>query len=142
MDKPVIVTQAFKNSIEMVWNAITDVDQMPQWFFEQIESFEPTIGFKTQFVIQNKDRVFTHLWKITEVIPNKKIVYNWNYKEYTGDSFVTFELAESNNQVALKLTHTVTEEFPDTIPEFSRESCLGGWNYFIGERLKAYLNKN
>ncbi|MDC9722587.1 MAG: SRPBCC domain-containing protein [Urechidicola sp.] len=140
MDKPVIVTQTFKNSIDIVWSAITDVDQMTQWFFEQIESFEPIVGFKTQFVIQNEDRIFTHLWKVTEVIPNKKITYNWKYKEYTGDSFVSFELVENNNQVALKLTHTVTKEFPGTIPEFSRGSCVGGWNYFIGERLKKYLD--
>ena len=57
-----------------------------------IESFEPKIGFKTQFKVKSEDRTFTHLWTITEVEPLKKIVYNWKYEEYAGDSFVYFEL--------------------------------------------------
>ncbi len=113
---------------------------MTQWFFENIKNFEPTVNFETQFVVRNEDRIFTHLWKVTEVIPGKKITYNWKYKEYAGDSFVTFELSKKSNKTELKLTHTVTEEFQDDIPEFSRESCLGGWNYFIGESLNNYLD--
>jgi hypothetical protein len=39
------------------------------------------------------------------------------------------------------LTVEVLEDFPDDIPEFRRESCIGGWNYFINHRLKEYLDK-
>ena len=138
---PVIVEQIFNASILKVWGAITELNQMKQWFFENIESFEPKKGFETQFIVHVENRTFTHLWKLTEVIPHQKITYNWKYKEYDGDSFVTFELFKKNNQVELKLTHTVVTEFPNNIPEFTRKSCLGGWNYFIGERLKDYLNK-
>ena len=138
---PVIVEQIFNASLVKVWEAITELNQMKQWFFENIEHFETIKGFETQFIVQVENRTFTHLWKLTEVIPFKKITYNWKYKEYEGDSFVTFELFEKNNQVELKLTHKVVAEFPNDIPEFSRESCLDGWNYFIGQRLKDYLNK-
>lgn len=41
----------------------------------------------------------------------------------------------------LILTHQVTETFPQNIEEFKRESCTGGWNWFIKKSLKEYLEK-
>ncbi len=38
-------------------------------------------------------------------------------------------------------TLTGRGDFPDDVPEFERESCLGGRQYFIGQALKAYLHK-
>ena len=67
-------------------------------------------------------------------------MYNWRYEGYEGNSFVTFHLSEINSHLTeLKLTTKVTEDFPDDIPEFKRESCVGGWNYFIKDRLSEYL---
>ena len=141
-DPPIIVEQKFNISVEKVWEALTNIDLMKQWFFDNIESFEPEVGFTTAFTVKNEDRIFTHLWKLTEVIPLQKITYNWKYKEYPGDSFVTFELSEDKNHVTLKLSTTVVENFPQDIPEFKRESCVGGWNYFVKNRLKNFLEGN
>ena len=115
---------------------------MRQSFFENIPDFKPKIGFNTQFEVQLEDRTFTHLWKVTEVIPLKKITYNWKYKECPGDSFVIFELLEENGKVNIRLTTKVIEDFPDRIPEFLRESCVQGWHYFIRERLTDYIKKS
>jgi uncharacterized protein YndB with AHSA1/START domain len=138
-DKAVITEQSFPVSIDRLWNALTEAEQMRQWFFENIEAFEAKEGFETKFIVQSEERVFPHLWKITEVEPKKKIVYNWKYEGYAGDSYVTFELMEKNEGSKLKLTHEVTEDFPQDVPEFKRESCQQGWDYFIKERLKEYL---
>ncbi len=138
-DKPIIVEQTFDVSPGELWHAITELKQMTQWFFENIEAFEPKVGFGTRFVVENEGRVFPHLWEIIEVVPLKKITYNWRYEGYTGDSFVTFELSDQGKNTKLKLTHAVTEDFPPNIPEFTRESCVAGWNYFIKQRLKDYL---
>lgn len=140
-DKPIVVEQIFDVSITELWNAITELKQMKQWFFENIESFEPKVGFETRFVVENEGSVFSHLWKIIEVERLKKITYNWKYEEYTGDSFVTFELVNQGKNTKLKLVHITTKDFPSHIPEFTRESCVGGWNYFIKQRLKEYLKK-
>lgn len=141
-DPPIIVKQRFENSINEVWAALTNVNLMKQWFFDNIVSFKPEVGFATEFVVHNEGRNFTHLWEITEVISNQKIVYNWKYKEYPGDSFVTFELFEDEDDVTLTLSTKVVENFPDDIPEFKRESGINGWNYFIKERLKQFLEEN
>ncbi|PCJ82489.1 MAG: ATPase [Bacteroidetes bacterium] len=138
---PIVLEQSFPVTKEILWNAITERDQMVQWFFENIETFEPKVGFKTKFVIENEGKIFPHIWTIIEVEQFKKIVYNWKYKGYAGDSNVIFELIEQGKHIKLKLTHKVLDSFPKNIPEFKRESCLEGWNYFIKQRLKNYLDK-
>lgn len=141
-EPPVIVSQNFSQSLETVWNAITDVTLMRQWFFDNIPDFKAEVGFQTQFNVKAPSRDFLHLWTITEVIPQQKIVYNWKYKDLAGDSFVAFELEEVENEVKLTVTATVVKDFSDEIPEFKRESCVGGWNYFIKERLTAFLQNS
>jgi len=141
-DKPIIVEHTFNVSLETLWNAITQLKEMQKWYFENIPAFEPKVGFKTQFNIQNEGRNFLHLWEVTEAVPLKIIKYNWNYMGYSGDSFVAFELFKEGDLIHLKLTHTITKSFPDDVPEFKRESCVAGWTFFINERLKDYLEKS
>ena len=141
-DPPIIVEEVFQISLNAVWISITEPFHMKKWFFAQIESFEVSEGFETEFTVEVENRKFTHLWKIIEVHAKKSIKYQWKYKEYPGDSFVTFELREENDKVRIKLTAEVLEDFPQEIPEFKRESCIGGWNYFIKESLKNYLAKH
>ena len=136
----VVVTQQFSVSVQELWKAITEQPKMVQWFFENIPDFKPEIGFATQFLIENEGRQFTHLWEIIEVVPNRKIVYNWSYLEYRGEGIVLFELVKNDKGSLLTLTNKWLSEFPQDIPEFSRESCLGGWKYFINGRLKEYLD--
>lgn len=114
---------------------------MVQWFFDNIPGFKPEVGFSTEFAVQSEERTFTHIWKIIEVIPNKKITYTWQYKEYAGESVSIFEIFEQDDNILLRVTCEGLESFPQEIPEFSRESCQGGWDYFTN-RLHLYLNKN
>lgn len=138
-EAPIIVEHVFNQSAARVWNAITDLNEMKLWFFDNIPAYKPIVGFKTQFTVKSEERVFPHQWEITEVIPLKKIVTNWSYEGYFGSSFVVFELSEQNNKTKLIVSTIVTEDFPDNIPEFERESCIGGWNYFIKNNLANYL---
>ena len=138
-DPLIIIEEEYEASLKNVWLAITEQNQMNKWFFEQITSFKAEEGFETQFVVAVENRKFTHLWRIIEVVLYHRIKYQWRYKEYAGDSYVTFELTEENKKVKLKLTAEVIQDFPEEIPEFKRESCIGGWNYFIKESLKDYI---
>lgn len=140
-NKPIIVEETFDVSVETVWDVITDIDHMRQWFFDNIPAFKPVVGFETQFDVQSGNRNFKHLWKLIEVESQKNIVYQWRYAEYPGEGIVSFELSEAGRQTRLIITSTGMSSFPQDIPEFSRESCLGGWTYFIG-KLKDYLNRN
>jgi len=48
-EEPIIVEQTFNTSVDTVWNALTEIDQMRKWYFESIPSFKPEVGFETQF---------------------------------------------------------------------------------------------
>src|SRR3990167_2296945 len=141
-DEPIIVEQTYNASVDRVWTAITDIDQMKKWFFENIDTFKAEVGFETQFNVIANDKNYLHLWKITEVQLQKKIIYNWKYGGYSGNSYVSWELSKENNLTRLKLTHDVQEAFPKDNPDFTRESCIEGWTFFICKRLKAFLETN
>ncbi|MCX2744024.1 SRPBCC domain-containing protein [Mangrovivirga sp. M17] len=137
----VIVEQKLDSDCKLVWKVITDPNLMRNWFFENIPDFKAEVGFTTEFPVDSGERIFTHLWKIKEVIPGAKIVYEWRYKEYDGIGEVTFELFHSEFGCIIRITHSGLESFTQEIPEFSEESCRGGWNYFIKDRLTNYLNR-
>lgn len=139
LEPPIVVSQKYAATSLEVWNAITRPQQMRKWYFEQIEDFKAHIGFKTQFTIKHNNRSFTHCWEITDLIPQKKIAHTWYYKEYPGMASVSFEILAAETGTTLTLTCTVKEDFPDNIPEFTRESCQNGWQYFIQQQLKEYL---
>ncbi|MDA3780082.1 MAG: SRPBCC domain-containing protein [Bacteroidales bacterium] len=134
--------QIFDTSIKNVWDSITIVNKMKKWFFKQITSFEPKVGFETSFIVKVDDRIFPHLWKLTEVVQMKKIVYDWRYDGYEGRVNVVFELFENDNKTLLRLTNSVVEDFSDNVPEFKRKSGLEGWKFFIQNSLKQYLKEN
>ena len=142
MEEPIVVEQIFDTSVENVWDALTLCDKMKQWFFPNIESFEPVAGFETRFIVQVEDRIFPHLWKVTEVVPKKKISYEWRFEGYLGSGISVYELEKLDNQTKLRLTFSILEKFPDNIPEFKRESGVIGWNYFIKESLRGFLESS
>ena len=139
-DPPVIVEELYDTPVQDVWNAITVHNEMVKWYFDMIPEFKPEVGFETLFNVENEGRVFPHRWKILNVTPLKTISYSWKFDNYDGDGYVTFDLFEENDKTKLRLTCTITEDFDDSIPEFKRESCVGGWEYFIKQRLKEYLD--
>ena len=140
IEPPIIVQQSFDATPAQLWSALTELDQMHKWYFSNIPDFQPTVGFKTEFLITNEGRSFTHQWEVTEAISNQRIAYNWTFKEYSGLSVSIFEIIPEGATTIVKLTAKVLEPHPQDIPEFKRESGVGGWNYFIKERLKNYMD--
>lgn len=139
--EPIIVENTLNTDAKTVWEAITQRTRMIQWFFDNIPDFKPEVGFETGFNVQAPSRDFYHFWKVVEVIPNKKISYTWRFKGITGESVSIFEIFEESSRSRLRITNIGLESFPKDIPEFTKESCLGGWNYFMG-RLTDYLDNN
>ncbi len=139
--EPIVVEQIFNAPISVVWKAITDPDQMRRWFFETMTNFEPAVGFQTQFNVRVEDQDYPHQWKVTDVVPEKRIVYDWRYGGYPGNASVTWEMAETLHGTKLTLTHKGIETFPQDDPMFSRESGQAGWGYFLHESLKAFLER-
>jgi len=138
-EAPVVVEQTFHCTPEKVWNALTRLDEMILWFFPNIPAFDAVVGFETQFTVESGERTFPHLWKILEIVPRQRMVQEWQYPGYDGLAHIIFELQPMHTETKVTVTAKVLKDFPDDIPEFKRESCVGGWEYFIQQQLKNYL---
>ena len=136
----VVIERTFNAAVTRVWEALTNVDQMRQWYFD-LKDFMPEIGFEFEFVVEHEGNTYHHLCKVTEVIPQKKIAYTWRYKGEPGNSLVTFELFPEGNKTRLKLTHTGIETFPKT-PAYARKNFEAGWTAIIGSELKQFLESS
>ena len=140
-DEAIIVEFTYETTPNHLWKALTDPSEMVKWYFKNIPDFKAEVGFKTSFAVKVEDRTFTHLWEVTEVIPGESITYGWKYEEYDGDGFVNFKLIEEEDGVRLRLTDKILKSYPDDIPEFERDSGVEGWNFFLGESLKKYVEE-
>lgn len=140
-EEPIVVEQTFNVAPEDLWKTVTEHERMLGWYFKEIPDFKAEIGFETRFDIECDGRVFPHRWKIVEVEPGRRIVYDWAYDGYDGRSGVSFEVSEADGGSKLTLTHKMTEDSSNDIPEFTREAGLEGWTWFICESLPNYLNK-
>lgn len=138
---PIVVERTYNAPVSVVWNAITDKDQMRQWYFEPLADFKPEVGFETEFDVQFEGQNYPHQWNVTEVVPETKIAYDWRYRGYPGDSSVTWELSETLDGTKLTLTHQGHETLliSQDDPTVRREGCEAGWAYFLHESLKAFL---
>ena len=133
----VIVDRTLNAPVTRVWKALTDVDQMREWYFD-LKEFKPEVGFQFEFVVEHEGTIYHHLCRVTEVIPEKKIAYTWRYKSEPGDSLVTIELFAEGDNTRLKLTHTGIETFPKT-PAYARKNFEAGWTAIVGSELKQFL---
>jgi len=133
----VIVERTLNAPIARVWRAVTDVDQMREWYFD-LKEFKPQVGFEFEFVVEHEGNRYHHLCRVTDVVPQKRIAYTWRYKGEPGDSLVTIELFPESNMTRLRLTHEGLDTFPKT-PAYARKNFEAGWTAIIGTELKEFL---
>ncbi len=138
----VAIEKLFSVTIDKVWKAITDKNEMKQWYFD-LEEFKAEVGFKFQFKAGHNEAVqYLHRCEVTEVIPQKKLTYSWCYEGYSGISFVTFELFKKGEKTLLKLTHQGIDSFPVENPDFAMRNFEEGWNEIINNSLVNHLENS
>ena len=131
------------NSVDNVWKAITQPEEMKKWYFN-ISNFEAKEGEIFDFMVsitdEDGEHDFRHLFKILEVIPNKKLVHTWEYPGYSeGSSILTWELIPENKSTTVVLTHNNLEEVTDENSKyFSEASFRVGWRDIL-KVMKGYL---
>ena len=141
-NQPLVFERVYNSPIEKVWSAITDRDEMKQWYFN-LSEFKAEVGFKFEFLGGPKDGIqYLHKCEILEVIPENRLTYSWRYDGYPGNSFVTFELFKKDDGTLLRLTHKGLETFPAENKDFASENFSKGWNSIINVGLQKYLEKS
>lgn len=140
-NEPFVIERTYDAPVEKVWKAITDVNDMKQWYFD-LPAFKPVVGTEFSFEGGPPEKSYLHLCKVKEVIPNKKLSYSWRYDGYPGDSLVTFELFPEGKKTRVKLTHSGLETFaPANNPDLDKKNFEAGWNDIIGKLLKDFVEK-
>ena len=140
--EPFVIQRVYDAPVEKVWEAITNVQQMKQWYMDKLEDFKPEPGFVTRFTVNNFGKDFEHIWTVKEAVPNIKISYEWKYGGQPGESMVSFELEAEGKRTRLTLTHSGLETFnPAVYPEYARENFVQGWTSLIGTQLKTFVEQ-
>ncbi len=135
----IVVETITKVSVQSVWRALTDVEHLRQWMFEEINAFEPKIGFETSFSVSSGTNFFLHQWRVIDVMPPKKLAIHWTYGGYAGDSTVIFEVFDENGSTRIRLIHQGVDSFPQDVEEFKLQSIIEGWTMLIRKNLINHL---
>lgn len=138
--EPIVKEVLLKAPVSVVWKAITDKDEMKEWYFD-LNEFKPEPGFKFSFIGGTEEHQYIHLCKITDVIPERKLTYTWKYEGYPGESVVSFMLIPEGENTRLRLTHEGLETFPYDNPDFKKENFDAGWSEIIGSSIKKYIEQ-
>ncbi|MDX2002595.1 MAG: SRPBCC family protein [Chitinophagales bacterium] len=138
MNQPLIVEHTYNAPINVLWKALTDKNQLKQWYFDMLD-FKPEVGCRFTFTGTDNEGVsYLHVSEVVEVVPNKKLVYTWGYDGYEGNSLVTWELSDEKNTSKVILTHSGIETFP-SIPAFAKENFVAGWSEILGTNLREMV---
>jgi uncharacterized protein YndB with AHSA1/START domain len=138
-NQPIVMEHLYDAPVSRVWKALTDKNEMKQWYFD-ISEFKPVAGFRFQFsASQDPNNPYIHLCQVTEVIKEKKLSYSWKYQDFPGESLVTWELTDKGGKTLLTLTHAGLETFITDNPDFARTSFNEGWTHILHTGLKNYL---
>ncbi len=124
--------------IEKVWDAITNREQMKEWYFN-IPDFELKEHAAFNF-FEGKDKKLHHHCEIVEIIPQKKLKHSWTYPDYTHDkTLVKWELQPESNGTLVTLTHKGLENFDHLGADFKKENFQNGWDEILNKALKNFV---
>lgn len=138
-DRPLTFSRTYQVTQSQLWSAITVHAEMLKWYFDNIPDFKAEVGFVTKFPVEAPSQVFVHNWEVTEVVSESLIRYEWTFDDIPGRGSTTWQVSAEGVGSRLVLTDEIHEPYPKGIPEFERESAVGGWTYFLDERLGPYL---
>lgn len=109
MNVPLIKEFHYNAPIDKVWQALTNIDKLLQWYFPQLQKFEPVVGYRFQF--EDDGAAYQKEWIVTKVAAGKMLAHSWAYKGYSGSSEVIFDVFPDSNAATLRVTQTGLESF-------------------------------
>jgi uncharacterized protein YndB with AHSA1/START domain len=111
--------RTFPHPVDAVWEAITDSEQLEQWFPTTVEFESLAAGAAIEFRFA-EDRYPAMRGQVLEVRPPERLAFTW------GDDRLTFELEPRGQGSACRLAFSVVLDSEDKAARDSAggESCL------------------
>ena len=139
MHENVTISVKVNAPLDKVWNAITNKEQMKNWYFD-VPDFEPKIGNNFSFYGGDENEEYHHFCEIVDLIPNEKLKYSWTYPEISKEkTLVKWELKPENEGTIVTLTHKGLEAFEHLGENFKIHSFRKGWEDIVGKSLKEFV---
>lgn len=139
--RPIITEKIYPVPASKVWQAITDKEQMKEWYFT-IDDFILREGAEFNFSVPDGDNIYHHRCVIKEIVPEKLFSHTWTHPSQSkGESVVTWELEPVEDGTKVTLTHRGVESFADGGPNFVYENYQAGWEDILETYLRDYLLK-
>lgn len=119
--------------------AFNAINNVRGWWSEEIEG--GTDKLNDEFTYHYEDVHYCQM-KLTELIPNKKVVWfvKYNYFKFTKDKSewtgtkISFEISEQDNQTQIRFTHM------GLVPEYECFAiCSNAWNQYIQQSLLSLI---
>ena len=138
--EPLVVERVFDAPVERVWDALTNKEEIDQWFMA-IDDFKPREDYEFTLVAEHENKRHIHLCRVTEVVERERLSYSFRFKGTSGVTYVTWELFREGSRTRLRLTHRGLETIAHAGPDYSRQNFAEGWVYFIDSALRAFLQR-
>lgn len=132
----VIVKEAFfPHPIGKVWSAISNADQISQWFIKA--DFKPDVGYEYTFTHEQT----VVKGKVLEADPVTNLLYTWTVcgTEPELNTEVRWSLEEKTDGTKLTITHTGFESYDKNSVAAFFSATEKGWDAVMVE-LAGYLN--
>jgi uncharacterized protein YndB with AHSA1/START domain len=111
-----------KANPESIYNVLTTQEGLAGWWAKQTTA-RPEVGFVNIFSFGD----FRNEMKVTQLLPNKKVVWECitSIEEWVGTSLI-FDLEEKDGQTLLRFTHSGWNEVTDVFA-----GCTYDWARFM-----------
>lgn len=134
MIKTITLKRTFAYPPEMLWNALTDSDQLADWLMPN--DFRPEVGHEFQFQTKPApgfDGIVN--CKVLEITPMKLLKISWQGGGV--DTTVSFLLTATGNGTELELRHDGFR-----LPNIIARLVLGsGWKKLLDDKLTSTLTR-
>ena len=138
--KDVITKEAlFNQSIDTVWNAITNAEEISAWFIKA--DFKAEVGYQYTFTSSPNEKGCTVISGEVKKSNPYTLIYTWIVGDTNVETTVTWKLEAIEGGTKLYLEHSGISNYAGDTAITMLESFNGGWNTCI-DGLKNYLKEH
>lgn len=124
MNDSITREKTFEHSIDKVWKAITNAEELSTWFVNA--DFKPEIGYNYKFKALGEEECPLITGEVKKATPYT-LVYTWEVENTNVQTLVSWELEEVNGQTKLTLVHSGISQYPGDTAVKMFNSFKGGW---------------